>query len=106
MYEWFVLDRALPAIDSHTVSPASPSGTQNVIISGNAIDVLKGLADIKIYLDGISKQICNLAGETIRQPCSIGAGILPAGIHTYSVTAIDRATNVATTSEKSFTVAN
>jgi len=64
------------------------------------------LADIKIYLDGILKQTCNLAGETTQQSCSIDAGIIPAGIHTYSVNATDRATNVATTLEKNFTVAN
>ena len=104
VYMWFGLDRAVPVVNSYSVTPAAPYTTDSVTINAAVTDVLSGLSDIKIYLDGNLKTTCTLSGQTTQQACSYAAGMLVAGSHTYYVTGTDRAGNTVTATAKSFGV--
>jgi hypothetical protein len=101
----FGLDRVAPVVNSYLQSPASPITTDNVTINSAVTDVLSGLSNIKVYLDGNLKNTCSfVGGPTTQQTCPASLGTIAAGSHTYYVTGTDQAGNTVTATAKSFGV--
>ncbi|MFH1047741.1 MAG: Ig-like domain-containing protein [Patescibacteria group bacterium] len=80
-----------PTVDEATHSPASPTNTDEVTLSGTASDDV-GLASIELYLDdsGLVSPVatCNYAGTT-PETCTHNAGVLTYGSHRLDVVATD-----------------
>ena len=104
-WEFFGIDRVNPAVSNVNHSPASPTSSNTVTISGTAQDVLSGLSQIQIFVDGSLRHTCAYGGVTSSQTCiSPPQGpYAPGSFHTYSAVARDRAGN-QTTASGSFTV--
>lgn len=104
-WEGFCLDKTLPVISVSSVLPVSPVTTDAVVISANVQDVLSGLSQVTLYIDGVAVGTsCPYTGTTAIQTCTMSAGSYTAGTHSYYVVAKDRAGNVVTSTSATFTV--
>ncbi|MDI6826255.1 MAG: hypothetical protein QMD36_03615, partial [Candidatus Aenigmarchaeota archaeon] len=77
---------------SKSHSPANPKPGDDVTFKATANDANSGLAEIKIYVNGVLKKTCTYNGETTPQTCSYIEKV-SAGTYNYYANATDMAGN-------------
>ncbi|MFH1311192.1 MAG: Ig-like domain-containing protein [Nanoarchaeota archaeon] len=102
-------DTIVPTVSvSH--SPTNPKIEQPVVITANASDVNtgnSGIKEIRVYVDGTLSRTCTFSTICTSSSCTCAtpANDYYIGTHYYYVSAIDGANNNATTTTKTFSVA-
>jgi len=100
----FMLDTTPPTINYVGNVPTAPNNEETFTITGEAIDSLSGMINIKIYVDGSVARDCYFATPNSAS-CDIELGPFPVDTTLdYFVVATDRAGNSATSTSGSVTV--
>lgn len=100
----FMLDTTPPNVIAD-YSPSNPINTDNIVINAQANDVLSGVTNIKIFVDGTERESCDFASVN-DGVCNSDIGTYPEGaIINYYITAVDAAGNIITSPNYNITVA-
>ncbi|QQR64889.1 hypothetical protein IPH92_05060 [Candidatus Kaiserbacteria bacterium] len=107
--ESFAYDKTPPGVTSINHTPLSVSDTDTVEITGITEDLLAGVVEIILYLDGAVLKTCSWGtpgiGGVNSAQCVADAGTFAAGTtHEYYLVSTDAAGVVSTSVTKSFTV--
>lgn len=99
----FVLDTTPPAFSVSYYTPSDVREDQTVTFQVDASDVLTGVTDIEIFVDGASIGTCTYAAVNSAS-CEKTAGIYSAGTYSFYAIARDFAGNIATSTTQTFSV--